>query len=439
MGDVAQLLELLYGAHERVSSLQVELSDWSHPAPSYQLVVDGDGRAGGRARWRAPGPWPKESVSSRRIWFVAPDRLRVEVERNHVLVGLGVRDGSAWWRWDEAVGGIVGDTADEKTPWLPPLLDPPLLNPVRLISALRLQPAGSGIRAGREVLLVCAKPREQRLGGGALSYELEFDAEHGTVLRRATSKAGRCIAVTEALQVRYGGDIAGERFVFTAPDGQPAQRVETPQSRKAGLWQQWSSGNGADSADRRTPAADTIWLTGLSGAGKTTLALALERLLSGRGRSVCVLDGDVLRGGLSSDLGLTRADRAEQARRAAHMAAIVASSGVVAIVALVSPYADDRRRARDIHEERGLRFLEVWVDTPLVVCAQRDPKGLYARADAGQLQGLTGVDAPYEPPDAPDMQVIGSGEPPEATAARILQLLLADSRHQPGSLRDVHR
>jgi len=114
-----------------------------------------------------------------------------------------------------------------------------------------------------------------------------------------------------------------------------------------------------------------------------------------------VLDGDVLREGLSSDLGLTRADRAEQARRAAHVAAIVAASGFVAIVALVSPYADDRQRARHIHEEQGLRFSEVWVDTPLVVCEQRDPKGLYSRARAGSLQGMTGVDAPYEPCNAP--------------------------------------
>jgi bifunctional enzyme CysN/CysC len=136
-----------------------------------------------------------------------------------------------------------------------------------------------------------------------------------------------------------------------------------------------------------------------------------------------VLDGDDLRQGLTEDLGLSPADRSEQARRAAHAAALIARSGVVAIVALISPYERDRRTARAIHEQRGLPFAEVWVDTPLEVCQRRDPKGLYARARAGAVRDLTGFDAPYERPRAPDVRVEGHNEAPPVTAKRILSAL----------------
>ena len=153
-----------------------------------------------------------------------------------------------------------------------------------------------------------------------------------------------------------------------------------------------------------------MWLTGLPAAGKTSLALALDEHLQRRGVPACVLDGDELRDGLSSDLGLSADDRTEQARRAGHVAALVARSGVIAIVALVSPFTDDRRRARKLHVRQDLRFVEVWVDTPLAICQARDPKGLYARARAGALTGLRGLDAPYEPPQRPELRVNGSGE-----------------------------
>jgi len=130
------------------------------------------------------------------------------------------------------------------------------------------------------------------------------------------------------------------------------------------------------------------------------------------------LDGDQLRSGLSSDLGLSRDDRAEQARRAAHVARLISRSGIVAIVALVSPYAEDRKRARETHD--GLEFLEVWVDTPLSVCEQRDPKGLFRRARSGELSGLTGIDSPYELPTAPDVTVRGYGVQPAVAAAEVI-------------------
>jgi bifunctional enzyme CysN/CysC len=133
-----------------------------------------------------------------------------------------------------------------------------------------------------------------------------------------------------------------------------------------------------------------------------------------------VLDGDLLRKGLSSDLGTSAADRSEQARRTAHVAALIAGAGMVAIVSLISPYAEDRRRARSIHDAAGLGFHEIWVDTPLDVCQERDPKGLYARMRAGEIRGVTGVDAPYEPPSDPDVRVCGDQCSPEDAAGEIL-------------------
>lgn len=168
----------------------------------------------------------------------------------------------------------------------------------------------------------------------------------------------------------------------------------------------------------------TLWFTGLPASGKTTLAVSVERNLTGRGVPCVVLDGDELREGLSADLGLSREDRAEQARRTAHVAAMLTRSNVVAIVALVSPYAADRELARQIHEERLLPFIEVWVDTPLAECERRDPKGLYARARRGELTGMTGLDGPYEPPAAPELRVSGYHDTNRLMAA-LLQPVVA--------------
>jgi bifunctional enzyme CysN/CysC len=181
-----------------------------------------------------------------------------------------------------------------------------------------------------------------------------------------------------------------------------------------------------DGISAHTGHHGTLWLTGLPGAGKTTLALAVERELRKRGCSTCLLDGDELRRDLDGELGYTRRDRGEQARRAAHAAARAAGSGTVAIVALVSPYAQDRGDARAVHDELGLAFFEIWVHTPLSVCEQRDPKGLYARARAGQLDGLTGLDDPYEPPSSPDLRVPGYGPHANVVAQRLVALVTGD-------------
>jgi bifunctional enzyme CysN/CysC len=173
---------------------------------------------------------------------------------------------------------------------------------------------------------------------------------------------------------------------------------------------------------RRRPTGTTLWLTGLSASGKTTVARALERRLAELGRVAVVLDGDVLREGLSSDLGISPEDRSEQARRTAHVAALIAGAGLVAIVSLISPYAEDRGRAREIHEAEGLDFHEIWIDTPLHICQQRDPKGIYARVRAGDVRGVTGVDAPYEYPPDPDVRVRGGECSPEDAVVEILRV-----------------
>jgi bifunctional enzyme CysN/CysC len=147
----------------------------------------------------------------------------------------------------------------------------------------------------------------------------------------------------------------------------------------------------------------TVWFTGLSGSGKSSVAMELERRLVASGRPAYVLDGDNLRHGLNANLGFSPADRKENIRRVAEVAKLMADAGVVAIVSLVSPYRDDRDHAREIHQEVGLPFVEVFVDTPLEICEQRDPKGMYAKARRGEIRNFTGVDAPYEAPRRPDL------------------------------------
>jgi adenylyl-sulfate kinase len=149
----------------------------------------------------------------------------------------------------------------------------------------------------------------------------------------------------------------------------------------------------------------TVWFTGLPASGKSTVAAAVEAQLVESGRAAYRLDGDNLRHGVCGDLGFTAEDRDRNVRRTAEVARLFADAGLIALVSVVSPYAEARRYAREVHERDGLRFIEVFVNTPIEVCEERDPKGLYARAKAGQLPGFTGVDDPYEPPIAPDIEL----------------------------------
>ncbi|MCS7048424.1 MAG: adenylyl-sulfate kinase, partial [Verrucomicrobiae bacterium] len=158
-----------------------------------------------------------------------------------------------------------------------------------------------------------------------------------------------------------------------------------------------------DRERRNRHKGGVIWLTGLSGAGKSTIATELERELFHMGVHTYVLDGDNIRHGLSANLGFSPEDRTENIRRVAEVAKLFADAGVLVITAFISPYRDDRRLARSIMREGD--FVEVYVNAPIEVCEQRDPKGLYKKARAGQIKNFTGIDAPYEPPENPEIIV----------------------------------
>ncbi|PYI49293.1 MAG: adenylyl-sulfate kinase [Verrucomicrobia bacterium] len=167
-----------------------------------------------------------------------------------------------------------------------------------------------------------------------------------------------------------------------------------------------------------------IWLTGLSGAGKSTIAQSLERDLFHRGMHTYVLDGDNIRHGLTSNLGFSPDDRMENIRRVSEVAKLMADAGTVVITAFISPYRMDRRRAREIALEGNAEFIEVFVDAPLEVCEARDPKNLYKKARAGEIREFTGIDAPYEAPDDPEIVVHTDKQTVDESLATILEQLL---------------
>jgi bifunctional enzyme CysN/CysC len=173
-------------------------------------------------------------------------------------------------------------------------------------------------------------------------------------------------------------------------------------------------------AKGQTPAI--LWLTGPPGAGKSTVANVIEGLLTQANHHVYVLDGDNVRHGLNRDLGFSAAERTENVRRLAEVARILADAGLIVIVAAIAPFARDRAAARVT--AASIPFYEAFVDTPLEICAARDPKGLYRRARDGKLDNFTGIGAPYERPEAPELHLYGASETPLQEAGKIIDLLV---------------
>jgi adenylylsulfate kinase len=167
----------------------------------------------------------------------------------------------------------------------------------------------------------------------------------------------------------------------------------------------------------------TLWFTGLSGSGKSTIASAAERALLERGVLAYRLDGDNVRHGLNANLGFSPEDRQENIRRIGEVAKLFADAGVIALTSFISPYRADRDRVRALHAASGLAFFEVFVDTPIEVCESRDPKGLYKKARAGQIKGFTGIDDPYEPPTSPEITLPTSRQTIEQSVGAIVSEL----------------
>ena len=180
-------------------------------------------------------------------------------------------------------------------------------------------------------------------------------------------------------------------------------------------------------AELKRQAPSVVWFTGLSGAGKSTIANLVEKKLFAEGKHVYVLDGDNVRHGLNKDLGFTDADRVENIRRVGEVARLMADAGLIVLVSFISPFRSERRLAREIAAD--IPFIEVHVDTPLAVCEARDPKGLYAKARSGEIKNFTGIDSDYEPPENPELRVDTTTMTPEDAATRIADMI---ERVQPG-------
>ncbi|NWV22035.1 PAPS2 synthase, partial [Origma solitaria] len=181
----------------------------------------------------------------------------------------------------------------------------------------------------------------------------------------------------------------------------------------------------------------TVWLTGLSGAGKTTIGFALEEYLVAHGIPCYSLDGDNVRHGLNKNLGFSAQDREENIRRIAEVARLFADAGLVCITSFISPFTKDRQNARKIHEAAGLPFFEIFVDAPLNICESRDVKGLYKKARAGEIKGFTGIDSEYEKPEAPELVLKTNMTSVSECIQQVVELLQAQNIVPQGSIKDV--
>jgi adenylylsulfate kinase len=167
----------------------------------------------------------------------------------------------------------------------------------------------------------------------------------------------------------------------------------------------------------------TLWFTGLSGSGKSTIAFTLEHALVQNGHLAYVLDGDNIRHGLNKNLGFSAADREENIRRIGEVAKLFADCGVITMTSFISPYRKDRDTVRALHSAGKLPFIEIYVNTPISTCEQRDPKGLYKKARAGELKNFTGIDDPYEAPSKPELTIDATGTSPQEATVKLMEYL----------------
>ena len=275
-------------------------------------------------------------------------------------------------------------------------LDAEIVSIERIIDASTLETISGerGYIARNDVAEVTIQVR------GALAFD---NADRNALLGRFVLLDGR--------QVGGGGIIFGGKYTDRA------------QPKSANIF--WSEGNVSQSQRfaRNGHKGAVIWLTGLSGSGKSTISNALERELFNLGIQTYILDGDNIRHGLNSNLGFSPEDRVENIRRVAETAKLLADAGIVVVTAFISPYQNDRRRAREIACEAGLDFFEIYVSAPLEVCEQRDTKGLYKKARAGEIKEFTGIDAPYESPESAEVTVATDKQNIAESVAQILEFL----------------
>ncbi len=196
---------------------------------------------------------------------------------------------------------------------------------------------------------------------------------------------------------------------------------------------QWHSGQLDHAARTRALGLSgaTLWFTGLSGSGKSTVAVVLEQLLISQGTPAYRLDGDNIRHGLNADLGFSPQERQENIRRIAEVSKLFTDAGLLTLVSFISPYQKDRDAVRTLHRNAGLPFVEIFVDTPLATCEERDPKGLYQKARAGEIPEFTGISAPYEAPKSPELVLNTHERSPEECARQCLHYLQENALYSP--------
>jgi bifunctional enzyme CysN/CysC len=268
------------------------------------------------------------------------------------------------------------------------------------------------LEPGREYVIKHTT-RTTRAKVTALDYRLDVNTLHrdksATALK--LNELGRITLRTQVplLLDEYSRNAATGSFILIDPDtngtvGAGMVRDTTPVANRVATPNAVRHQNLVTAQDRLSRGS-TVWFTGLSGSGKSSVAMLVEQKLLESGRPAYVLDGDNLRHGLNADLGFSMADRSENLRRLAHIATLLADSGQIVLVPVISPLEEHRELARKVHADQGYEFFEVFCDTPLEDCERRDPKGLYAKARAGEITHFTGIDSPYQRPKNPNLRL----------------------------------